>query len=104
MGGFQNNPSIGWVHPKSTHARPLDWGNNKTKQHWLLERERERAREREAGDLWPFALVCFVKTVPLVVGAEKTLLVFHPISSLKLSSLNERVRAPANDAESKTVG
>jgi hypothetical protein len=30
-----------------------------------------------------------VKTVPLVVGAEKTLLVFHPISSLKLSSLYE---------------
>jgi hypothetical protein len=28
------------VHPKSTHARPLDWGNNETKQHWLLERER----------------------------------------------------------------
>jgi hypothetical protein len=27
MGRLQNNPSIGWVHPKSTHARPLAWGN-----------------------------------------------------------------------------
>jgi len=27
MGRFQNNPSIGWVHPKSTHAHPLAWGN-----------------------------------------------------------------------------
>jgi hypothetical protein len=29
MGRFQNNPSIGWVHPKSTHAWPLAWGNKK---------------------------------------------------------------------------
>jgi hypothetical protein len=29
MGRLQNNPSIGWVHPKSTHARPLAWGNKK---------------------------------------------------------------------------
>ncbi len=29
MGRLQNNPSIGWVHPKSTHARPLAWDNNK---------------------------------------------------------------------------
>jgi hypothetical protein len=29
MGRLQNNPSIGWVHPKSTHAGPLAWGNNK---------------------------------------------------------------------------
>ncbi len=27
MSRFQNNPSIGWVHPKSAHARPLTWGN-----------------------------------------------------------------------------
>ncbi len=28
MGRFQNNPSIGWVHPKSTHdVHPLTWGN-----------------------------------------------------------------------------
>jgi hypothetical protein len=27
MGRFQNNPSIGWVHRKSAHARPLTWGN-----------------------------------------------------------------------------
>jgi hypothetical protein len=27
MDKIQNNPSIGWVHPKSTHARPLAWGN-----------------------------------------------------------------------------
>ncbi len=27
MGRLQNNPSIGWVHPKSTHAHPLTWGN-----------------------------------------------------------------------------
>jgi len=26
MGRLQNNPSIGWVHPKSTHAPPLAWG------------------------------------------------------------------------------
>ncbi len=25
MGRLQNNPSIGWVHPKSTHAHPLAW-------------------------------------------------------------------------------
>ncbi len=25
MGRLPNNPSIGWVHPKSTHARPLAW-------------------------------------------------------------------------------
>jgi len=30
MGRLQNSPSIGWVHPKSTHyARPLAWGNKK---------------------------------------------------------------------------
>jgi hypothetical protein len=23
MGRLQNNPSVGWVHPKSTHACPL---------------------------------------------------------------------------------
>jgi hypothetical protein len=27
MGRLQNNPSIGWVHPKFTHAHPLAWGN-----------------------------------------------------------------------------
>jgi hypothetical protein len=27
MGRFPNNPSIGWVHPTSTHVRPLAWGN-----------------------------------------------------------------------------
>jgi hypothetical protein len=27
MGKLQNNPSIGWVHPKSTHVHPLGWGN-----------------------------------------------------------------------------
>jgi hypothetical protein len=27
MGRRQNNPSIGWVHPKSTHGRPLTWGS-----------------------------------------------------------------------------
>jgi hypothetical protein len=29
MGTLQNNPSIGWMHPKSTHARPLAWGSKK---------------------------------------------------------------------------
>jgi hypothetical protein len=24
---LQNNPSIEWAHPKSTHAHPLTWGN-----------------------------------------------------------------------------
>jgi hypothetical protein len=33
MGRFQNNPSIEWVHPKSTHAHPLAWGDNK---YWTL--------------------------------------------------------------------
>ncbi len=33
MGRFQNNPSIGWVHPKSTHVCPLPWGNKKLEQH-----------------------------------------------------------------------
>ncbi len=28
MGRFHNNPSIGWVHTKSTHVHPLAWGNN----------------------------------------------------------------------------
>jgi hypothetical protein len=28
MGRLQNNPSIGWLHQKSTHACPLAWGNN----------------------------------------------------------------------------
>jgi hypothetical protein len=28
MGRLQNNPSIGWVHPKSTYVHPLAWGNN----------------------------------------------------------------------------
>jgi hypothetical protein len=27
MGRLQNKPSIGWVHPKSTHVHPLAWGN-----------------------------------------------------------------------------
>jgi hypothetical protein len=27
MGRLQNNPSIEWVHSKSTHAHPLAWGN-----------------------------------------------------------------------------
>jgi hypothetical protein len=29
MGRFQNNPSIRWLHPKSTHAHPLAWANKK---------------------------------------------------------------------------
>ncbi len=24
---LENNPSIGWAHPKFTHAHPLAWGN-----------------------------------------------------------------------------
>jgi hypothetical protein len=31
MSKLQNNPSIGWVDPKSTHAHPLAW-SNKNKQ------------------------------------------------------------------------
>ncbi len=27
MGRLQNNPSIGWVHSKSTHVHPLALGN-----------------------------------------------------------------------------
>jgi hypothetical protein len=29
MGRFQNNPSIGWLHPKFLHAHPLAWANKK---------------------------------------------------------------------------
>ncbi len=29
LGRFQNNPSIGWLHPKFTHAHPLAWTNKK---------------------------------------------------------------------------
>jgi hypothetical protein len=29
MGRFQNNPSIGWLHPKFVHAHPLAWANKK---------------------------------------------------------------------------
>jgi hypothetical protein len=29
MGRLQNNPSIGWMHPKSTHAHPLAWASKK---------------------------------------------------------------------------
>jgi len=35
MGRLQNNPSIGWVHPKSTHVHPLAWGNNKNNKNPL---------------------------------------------------------------------
>ncbi len=36
MSRFQNNPSIGWVHPKSTHAHPLPWGNKKGTTYGML--------------------------------------------------------------------
>ncbi len=29
MDRLQNNPSIGWVYPKFTHAYPLAWANKK---------------------------------------------------------------------------
>jgi hypothetical protein len=29
MGRFQNNPSIGLLHPKFTDAHPLAWANKK---------------------------------------------------------------------------
>jgi hypothetical protein len=29
MGRLQNNPSIGWMHPKSTQGCPLAWANKK---------------------------------------------------------------------------
>jgi hypothetical protein len=32
MGRLQNNPSIGWVHPKSTHEHSLAWGNKNMKE------------------------------------------------------------------------
>jgi len=42
MGRFPNNPSIGWVHPSSTHVHPLAWGNKNLgtpsacgSPHWL---------------------------------------------------------------------
>ncbi len=34
MGRLQNNPSIGWVHPKSTHVCPLAWGNKMHMVNW----------------------------------------------------------------------
>jgi hypothetical protein len=37
MGRLQNNPSIGWVHPKSTHTHPLTLGNKKkNKNNYIL--------------------------------------------------------------------
>jgi hypothetical protein len=33
MGRLQNNPSIAWVHPTSTNARPLAWANKKMNDH-----------------------------------------------------------------------
>jgi hypothetical protein len=36
MGRLQNNPSIGWVHPKSTHVCPLAWGNNKISHYEIM--------------------------------------------------------------------
>jgi len=39
MGRFQNNPSIGWVHPKSIHVCPLTWGNKKP---WSQEKHKYR--------------------------------------------------------------
>jgi hypothetical protein len=41
MGRLQNNPSIRWVHPKSTHAHPLAWGNKKRTQ------KKEKKKEKE---------------------------------------------------------
>jgi len=29
MARFQNNPSIGWMHPKFTQGHPLAWANKK---------------------------------------------------------------------------
>jgi hypothetical protein len=39
MGRLQNNPSIGWVHPKSTHAHPLALGNKKVDETFLLHKK-----------------------------------------------------------------
>jgi hypothetical protein len=40
MGRLQNNPSIGWVHPKSTHAHPLTWGSNKVDETFLFHKKK----------------------------------------------------------------
>jgi hypothetical protein len=34
MGRFQNNPSIGWIHPKSTHALMLGAKIENLKSFW----------------------------------------------------------------------
>jgi len=39
MGRLQNNPSMGWVHPKSTHAHPLAWGSKKVDETFLLHKK-----------------------------------------------------------------
>jgi hypothetical protein len=36
MGRLQNNPSIEWVQPKSTHVNPLTWGNKKMEENELF--------------------------------------------------------------------
>ncbi len=41
MGRFQRNPSIGWVHPKSTLACPLTWANNKSTLFKLKEKTKQ---------------------------------------------------------------
>jgi hypothetical protein len=36
MGRFQNNPSIGWVHPKSAQVHPLARGNKKNVKIFII--------------------------------------------------------------------
>ncbi len=35
MGRLLNNPSMGWVNPKSTHVRPLTWDTKKTEMTYI---------------------------------------------------------------------
>ncbi len=46
MGTLQNNPSIGWVHPKSTHAHPLA-GYNKYHSMSIMGKKRENIFEKK---------------------------------------------------------
>jgi hypothetical protein len=58
MGKLQNNPSIGWVHPKSTHAHPLAWANKNTKRNILLFSSYFVRNERKTSSIEQFFSLC----------------------------------------------
>jgi hypothetical protein len=51
MARVQNNPSIGWVHPKSAHVHPLTWGQKNFFTLWIPLKE-GFASESKHKDRW----------------------------------------------------